>query len=152
MIIKKGIYLILLLFVSQFFSCGHYASRDDYSILPNKGLQKPITDKAVVYVFYVEKKYSSSLIVYRDQTPIGILAGGTYFYEIVEPGKYIYWLDPGLVEKSRGRVELVVQAGKIYYLRFTPGGYYVVSKFDLSSEDIATAFINGLDYIEIKKR
>ena len=70
---------------------------------------------------------------------------------MVKPGKYQYRIDSGLIEKSRERVDLVVKPGKNYYIRYFPGGFYVVAKLDLISEDVAGAYINGLNFTELKR-
>jgi len=150
MIFKKSCFPIIMVFCILA-GCGHYASKSDYNIVPNKGLAEPNNNEAVVYFLSVERDtLNSPVVVFRDSNAIGALSGGTYFYDLVKPGKYQYWVDSGLIQKSRERVDLITKPGQRYYLRWFPGGFYVVAKLDLISEDVAVAHINSLDFIEFR--
>lgn len=140
--------MILLLVALLINGCGHVLNKSDYIILHNQGMPQCPPDKAIVYFLFVERNYNYALAVFRNDKVIGALVGGSYFYYIVDQGKYEFWVDSGLIEKSRERVTLVAKPGKTYFIRYFPGGFYVVANLDLISEDIATAYINALDYIQ----
>ena len=149
---RKYVLCIIAVICITITSCGHYVSKSDYNIVPNKGLAAIDQDQANIYLLFVEKdRTNSSFAVFRNEDMIGVLTGGTYFYDVVKPGRYQYWIDSGLIEKSRERVDLVVKPGKNYYIRYFPGGFYVVAKLDLISEDVAGAYINGLNFTELKR-
>ena len=143
--------MILLLIVLLMNGCGQFLTKSDYTLLPNQGVPECPPEKAMVVFLFVETyDFDVTLVVYRNGAAFGALHAGSYFYDIVDPGKYDFWVDSGLIEKSRERVSVVAKPGKTYFARYTPGGYYVVAKLDFISEDAATAYLGTLDYVQAK--
>jgi hypothetical protein len=127
--------------------CATKLTQGEYIILPNRELPKCPANKALVYFLYTDKWASTKWvpIVLRNNEIIGALSGGTYFYDIVDPGKYVYRVDQGSLDSSMDRVQLIVKPGKTYYIRYSSADY----RLDLTSEDVALNFLNALEYIQV---
>lgn len=83
---------------------------------------------------------------------IGALQWGTYFSHAVTPGSYIFSVDSGLIESSREQVSLTATQGNTYFISYSSGGFYVVSKLELISKDVAMAQLPQLSMIQLIRR
>jgi hypothetical protein len=133
--------------------CGHLVAPQDYRIQPHQELSSPSTDKALVVFLWPNRKHgAATLAVMQNGAVVGALQGGTYFSRLIEPGPHQFSVDSGLMEKSREQVSLTAKPGQTYFMSYTPGGFYVVAKLDLISEDVALAQLPGLSTIQLTSR
>jgi len=84
--------------------------------------------KAVIY-FFRPSAFAGSAIKFHVHTmegkPVGYLGkGGDSFSIVVEPGTHQYWSRAA----SRNDVALIVEAGKIYYVKGTVNMGFVVGR------------------------
>jgi hypothetical protein len=83
---------------------------------PTVQIDDPPPGKAVI-VFYRKWLYPAALdsyIVREGKTALGRLSAGTYFVSVADPGLHTYTVHS---ERHEG-MQLVVEAGEIYYVRF----------------------------------
>lgn len=147
----RGIMVALILWTLA--GCGHFLTTQDYSLQPYQGISPHESDKATVVFLWPDRRYgAATLAVQENGTIIGALQGGTYFSQAVTPGSYTFAVDSGLMDKSREQVSLTATPGRSYFISYTSGGYYVVAKLDLISEDVALAQLPGLSMIQLVKR
>lgn len=147
----RGILVALILLTLA--GCGHFLTTQDYSIQPYQGITPPQSDTAtVVFLWPNRRNGAATLAVQENGAIIGALQGGTYFSQAVTPGQHTFAVDSGLMEKSREQVSLTAISGRTYFISYTSGGFYVVAKLDLVSEDVALAQLPELSMIQFVRR
>jgi hypothetical protein len=149
----QGSTVLILLVGVVLAGCQSLVGPESYSLGPpfqTPAVAEPGRAQAVFY-FPEPVKADLAFLVYEDENTIGVLRGGSYFTQSVEPGRHRFLMDLGYQNKWDHEVTFTAQPGRTYYFRFIRFKSFQWPTFTLVTEEIALAELPGLTRIDWHK-
>lgn len=144
-----GILIVALLLSG----CVTLVPPEEYRIQPHRGLAQPTADNAQVVFLWTDNRQFKTVVlpVFEQEVIIGALRGATYYVHTVTPGRYAFAMDRGWMAEQTS-VTMTAQAGKTYFVLYSPPAQWTQPILQLIPEEVALAQLPHLDRIQLVSR